>query len=137
LHDRKASFDDLFPAVGHIGECRHDRDPGKGPNRTPDQVGLEEGGVDEIWSMLGDDVSETPRPADAPASADEGDELHTSLLEDGAPARALPEIGDGEIDVPVPVAGHEGGESLFGSAAEAHAVNHIQDAHRKPTTGCP
>jgi hypothetical protein len=117
----------LGGAVGVVDQARHHRDAaGDDP---PDQVGLEQGGVDQVGPG---GLDQAPGPDGGPghaAVAVERRHGRPGCLQVELQARSLVEVADGEAQVALGVAGRQRGQRALGPA-RGQAVDEVENAHR-------
>jgi hypothetical protein len=122
--------------VGHIDQAGYDRDPGQAGADAAGHVGLEQGGVDQVGPLGGDQPLGPPGRPGAPAVTVQGEQPRPGSLQVSVDAGTVDEEGDVELNTSANVCrSHRGKRPLC--PPRPKTVDQVEDADAAPNgTGC-
>jgi hypothetical protein len=119
----------LLGPVGHVDQAGHDRHAADGGRHPAGQVGLEQGGVDQVGPPVADEPLRPPGPAGSSAPAGQRVQTGPGGGQLGLDAGALVQGRDLEHDAAGHQVGGHGGQGALGAAGH-QAVDQVEHAHR-------
>jgi hypothetical protein len=128
LHPVDPAGDLLLGTVGDVDQAGDHGNAAQRGRHPAGQVGLEQGGVDQVRAAAGDQPGGATDPSRPAAGPGQGVQRHTGRLELGLHAGALVEGGDLQAGTPSDQVRRHGGQGPLGASGH-QAVDQVEHVH--------